>query len=230
MMGGEELTAVCFREAVFDESKVEVFVGTVEFVSDDRMAQVGEVDADLVLAAGMRDQQEFGKEVILGACPGARARTNLRFRLRLRLSRVAGPDRPGESAHDLKIGAGSGPVGPDTVFDRDPALFILPERGFDSAGIEGEVAVNNSQVLLVHVPMLPSAAQGACRFGRFGYQDQTAGFAVEPIHHLRCGRLPQVQPDAADQTGVGVRLGGMAHQSRRFVHDQQLAILKNNVE
>lgn len=44
-----------FRPAGFNEAKIELFVGPVDFVSDQGMSKVSEVDSDLVGAAGARN-------------------------------------------------------------------------------------------------------------------------------------------------------------------------------
>ncbi len=48
-------------EPSFNEGQITILVTAVNFVADNRMAEVGEVDAELVLAAGARQQTEQGK-------------------------------------------------------------------------------------------------------------------------------------------------------------------------
>jgi hypothetical protein len=40
------------RQAIFDQRQIQILVATVKFVADDGMAEVGEVNADLMFAAG----------------------------------------------------------------------------------------------------------------------------------------------------------------------------------
>ena len=39
------------RQAIFDQRQIQILVAAVKFVADDGMAEVGEVDADLMFAA-----------------------------------------------------------------------------------------------------------------------------------------------------------------------------------
>ena len=40
------------RQAIFDQRQIQILVAAVKFVADDGMAEVGEVNADLMFAAG----------------------------------------------------------------------------------------------------------------------------------------------------------------------------------
>ena len=53
LVGEDELGALGIGEAFGDEVDVEVFVGPVNFVAYDGVADVGKVDADLMFAAGV---------------------------------------------------------------------------------------------------------------------------------------------------------------------------------
>ena len=44
------------RQAIFDQRQIQVLVAAVQFIADDGMAEVGEVDADLMFAAGAGDE------------------------------------------------------------------------------------------------------------------------------------------------------------------------------
>ena len=97
MVGEDELGALRRGEPVFDEGEVAVFVGAVDFIADDGVAGVGEVDADLVFAAGLWADVEEGKPLIFA----------------------------GEALLDGVFGRGGGAVGADTIFDHDAAFFIF---------------------------------------------------------------------------------------------------------
>ncbi len=56
VVGEEKAGALLVGEAAFDEGEIEVGVATVNFIADDGMAKMGEVDADLVFAAGAGEQ------------------------------------------------------------------------------------------------------------------------------------------------------------------------------
>lgn len=58
LVGEDELGALLGGEPVFDEGEVAVFVGAVDFIADDGVAGVGQMDADLVFAAGLRADVE----------------------------------------------------------------------------------------------------------------------------------------------------------------------------
>jgi hypothetical protein len=47
-----QFRAVRIGQAAFDERKVTILVSAVDFIADDGMAKVGEMDADLMFAAG----------------------------------------------------------------------------------------------------------------------------------------------------------------------------------
>jgi len=53
--------ALLRREAIFDQRQIQILVAAVKFVADDGMAEVGEVNADLMFAAGAGDEAEEGK-------------------------------------------------------------------------------------------------------------------------------------------------------------------------
>jgi hypothetical protein len=54
-MRQNEPGALFRRQAIFDQRQIQILVAAVEFVADDGMAEVGEVDADLMFAAGAGD-------------------------------------------------------------------------------------------------------------------------------------------------------------------------------
>ena len=97
LVGEDELGALRRGEPVFDEGEVAVFVGAVDFIADDGVAGVGEMDADLVFAASLGADVDEGKEPIFA----------------------------GETLLDGVFGRGGGAVGADTIFDHDAAFFIF---------------------------------------------------------------------------------------------------------
>ena len=52
VMRQHEPGALLRRQTVLDQRQIQILVATVKFVADDGMAEVGEVDADLMFAAG----------------------------------------------------------------------------------------------------------------------------------------------------------------------------------
>ena len=57
-MRQNEPGALLIGETIFDQRQIQIFVAAVNFVADNGMAEVGEVDADLVFAAGAWDEAE----------------------------------------------------------------------------------------------------------------------------------------------------------------------------
>jgi len=76
--------------AGLDEREVIVFGGAVDFVAYYGVAGVGEVDADLMHAAGLGDGADEGEGTVMGEM--------------------------GEAADDLEAGAGGGAGGVDALF------------------------------------------------------------------------------------------------------------------
>src|SRR5476649_766332 len=60
-MPENQLRALRIGQAVLDEREIQILVAAVKFVADDGVAEVREVDADLMFAAGAGFQAEEGK-------------------------------------------------------------------------------------------------------------------------------------------------------------------------
>jgi hypothetical protein len=56
VMRQNEAGALFVGQAIFDQRQIYILVAAVEFIADDGMAEMGEVDANLVLAPGAGDQ------------------------------------------------------------------------------------------------------------------------------------------------------------------------------
>ena len=56
-----ETGALLPGQAVLDQREIQILVTTIDFVAHDRMAEVREVDADLMFAAGARPDAEEGE-------------------------------------------------------------------------------------------------------------------------------------------------------------------------
>ena len=50
----DEPDTLFIRQTVFDEREIQIRVATINLVAHDGMADVGEVEADLMLAAGVK--------------------------------------------------------------------------------------------------------------------------------------------------------------------------------
>ena len=58
VVGKNQLRSLRFRQPVFDERQITILVAAINFVADNRMAEVREVDANLVFAAGAGDEAQ----------------------------------------------------------------------------------------------------------------------------------------------------------------------------
>ena len=199
LVGQNELGALLGGESAFDEGEVAIFVGAIDFIADDGVAGVGEVDADLVFAAGLRPDVEEG--------------IGLAF--------------AGETLLDGVFGDGGGAVRADAVFDYDGAFFIFAEGTVQNGVIGGGPAVDDGEIFFFDGAGFPTAAEFAGGGGVFGNDDHAAGFAVEPVYEVGRG-AGQVQAGAADEAGVFVTLGGMADEVGGLVDDQQVGIFKED--
>ena len=59
-----------FVQPPFDEGQVQILVASVDFIADDGMAEVGEVNADLMLAARLWPQAKQGKMLAVSCFAG----------------------------------------------------------------------------------------------------------------------------------------------------------------
>jgi hypothetical protein len=90
--------------------------------------------------------------------------------------------------------------------------------------------MDDSQVFLSDLALLPNPAQPAGANGIFGDQSHPAGLAIQPIDQLRMRALTEVKANAADQAGKLIRFCGMTHQPSRFVDDQQFRVFVKDMK
>ena len=100
MVFKNQFCALFRRQAVFDKGEIYIFVAAVKLVADDGVAEMREMDADLVFTAGSRDDSQQ-REISF------RARKFL-FDPKFRLRRRA--------------------VGAHAIFDGNAAALIFAER------------------------------------------------------------------------------------------------------
>ena len=187
---------------VFHQGQVQVFVAAVELVADHRMPVVREVDADLMFAPGQRLHAQQSKIAL----------------------------RPHETALHLELRLCRRAVGPDAIFDRDFARFVPAERFVNQSIGHADMSLDDGEIFFLHGASFPDFSQRLRRRVGFGHQYNAAGFAVEAVDQVRPRVRRQMQPDPADQTGIGVAFRGMAHQVRRFVDDQQFGVFVDNLK
>jgi hypothetical protein len=149
----DQLPTLDIGEPVLDQGEVAVFVEAVEFVADDGMAEVGEVESELVFASGDGEELE----------PGEGSFGTL------------------EEVEHLEMGGCRGAIGSDGGLDGDGAGRMGTEGGVDGAGVGGDGAMDEGPIFLEDLAVFPGAAGGAGGCGIFGDEDQAAGFAVESV-------------------------------------------------
>src|SRR5881394_1616304 len=123
LMPQNQSSALLLGLTAHREVQIKVFVAAVEFVADDRMADVREVDANLMLAAGARHEAQQ----CIGVLQTLEAALYPEFGLRRRA------------------------VGADAILDCHAAVFVPSEGRFDQALVNANMAMHDRQILLVHV-------------------------------------------------------------------------------
>lgn len=150
---------------------------------------------------------------------------------------------------DVKLRLRSRTVGANAILDGDFALFVLAQRRVYPPGILAHVSVDDGEVFFLDGAVFPHPAEGAGGFGIFGHHNDAAGFAVQTVNQVTGqrfsrsarifpGRLAaftqarsfQVKPDTANETGPLAIFCGMADQPGRFVDDQQVSVLVDDVK
>src|SRR4051812_17800742 len=166
------------------------------------MADVSEMDADLVFSAGFRVKAEQGEWLVES-----------------RGLRVEGinPRAFRETLYHLIGGSGGGAVRSYAVLYGDAAFFILAQGGVDYSMLVFYISMHDGQIHLLDFAVFPNAAQ--IQGGWVGFRDyrDAAGFAIEAIYQVGMGVLAQVQTNSADQAGIFIGLGWVTDQACWFV-------------
>ena len=138
-------------------------------------------------------------------------------------------------------------VGAHAVFDGDEAGFVFAKRRVNGPLLRRDVAVDDGEVFLGDGARLPDFAEFAGGGGILGDDDEAGGFAVEAVNQMRrevwggrreaiphahglAPRACQINPGAADETGIFVALGGMADEVGGLVDDEQIGVLMDDGE
>src|SRR5687767_13373374 len=135
-----------------------------------------------------------------------------------------------ESKQNAKLRLRRSATRNDAVLDRDRACGVFAQRRVDQSVASFNRAVNNREILLRHLALLPNSADLSRGLGVLRHEGDAASLAVEAIDQLRLAVRAGVQANAADQAGVFVALGRMAHEARRLVDNQQVGIFGHDVE
>ena len=112
----------------------------------------------------------------------------------------------------------------------DPARFILAQRGINHPLPDRDVTVNDGEIFLGHRARFPEFAQFTGGSGIFGDDDQAGSFAIQPVHQTRFGIQLEINPGAADETGIFVALRRMTHKVGGLVDDEQVGVLVDDGE
>ena len=197
-----KLPTLFIRQPVLDKGQVQVFVAAVEFVANDRVPDVREMNTDLVLPASPRPNIEQRK-LAFNALETADNRT-FRFRRRSVVTHLI-----------LN--------GNDTV--------IVPAQGsVDNKSLRRDMAVNHRAILLFNRPRFPNAPEFTCSLCGLSDNNHPARLAIQPIDKVGMDGWPKMQADAADKTRPCVAFGGMTDEPSRLVDNQQVRILIEHVE
>ena len=121
-------------------------------------------------------------------------------------------------------------IGAHTILDRHHAAFVLAERRINQAFCLTHVPLDDGEVFLFHCACFPKFSQLTRDRRVLGRHRHTARFTIQSVHQMRLGIRAEMQPDAADQAGIFVAFGRMTDKVRRFVDDQQVNVLVDDVE
>ena len=200
-MAKDEQALVLLSPAMLDELEVEVGIGSVDFVAEDRMPEVGQVDAELVQAAGVSLEAEERCLFAGGDAP--------EFRFCRGGAAALGVVERDDAAAD-----------PDGIYGRDAETA---ERGVDDPVFLLNAAVDKGEVGLGDLAAHGHAAEGRGGFGRAGGEDDAAGLAVESVGEGDefSGKL-LLEP--AEEGGRAVGPGGMGEQIGRLGDDDEVGM------
>jgi len=113
VVGQDEPLALLIGQPALNQSEVQVGIAAIYLIAHNGMAQMGEVQTDLVFTAGAGQQpQKREWKMEDGGCPA---------------------DFALKPFFHNKLGLGGGTIGTDAVFDGDDAVFVPAERGIDDA-------------------------------------------------------------------------------------------------
>jgi len=147
------------RPSGANEFQVTAFVGTVDFVADDGISGMREVDADLVHATS------------LGKGPDER-------------EAAAGGRIERKTALHAEIGRGARSFGMDRLLEVNCGRLVFAlakDRRVHGEGIVRGPSPNQREVLFRDAAGFHLEAEGARRSAVLGHERQPAGLAIEPI-------------------------------------------------
>jgi hypothetical protein len=92
---------------------------------------------------------------------------------------------PREAAFHKKFRSRGSAVRPHAILDGDAALFILAERRINHSLRRTHVAMHDGNVFFMNRATLPYLPQRPSALRIFGHENDTAGFAIKPIHQVQ---------------------------------------------
>lgn len=197
------------RPAGADEFQVALLGRAVDFVPEDRVADVCCVDADLVGAAGDR----AGFKQCQRACVAGCSLENAEAGRGLRALRVH---------HAFEVDAGGGD------------FALADDRGIHAEGFPLRVAMDEGEIGFGDAALLHGDGRRSRGGGVFCHQNDAAGFAVQAIDE---GDLPGVRDfvgeevaQAVPQGSWPIRLARVDEESRRFFDRNQIGCLAKDAE
>jgi hypothetical protein len=165
------------------------------------MADMREMDADLMFASGARNDSQQREIFFLAH----KSSLDKKFRLRRRAR-------------------------PDTIFYRDNATLVFAERRVYHPLLCRDVAVDDGEIFFPDGATFENFSEFTGDFGIFCDQNHAARLAVEPVDQMRLRGISQMQTRAPDQTGHLAVFRWMTDESGRLVDDQQFRVFKNDVK
>jgi hypothetical protein len=188
-----------------DEAEVELFVRPINFIADNRMTEMGEMDPELVRSSR------------LGNCPND-----------CESSWLTG--WPNESLFDSKIAPGRRPLGVDRLLEPDGRVLVCAlarERCIDPRLLPFRPAVHDREILLRDFTPFHGATEAPRRGGIFRDQDETARLAIEPVDDRDLTAVNQLVGEQLAQRGPerrgAIGLARMNEKKGRFV-DQKVIV------
>lgn len=197
-----------FREAILHQREIHVFIAAVDFIADDRMTEMCEVNANLMFASSEETDAQEG-EISFGA------REFL--------------------AHG-ELGLRGQAIGAHAILHCHAAGFVFAQGRVDQAFILAHMAMNNGEVFLIDGAIFPEPTDFAGSVIGFGHKRDAAGFAIKAVDKMNCKvglrglSSRQIEAHAADEARILVGFRGMTHEARGFVDDEQVVILVDDWE
>ena len=90
------------------------------------------------------------------------------------------------------------------------------------------MTMHDGKIPLLHLTPFPEPGQFARHERTLGHDNHSARLAIQTIDEMRRRAFSQIKSNPADEAGVGIALGGMTDQIRRFVDGEHLVILEEH--